>query len=311
MDAALAVTTAPGVLDFSATTGAAGELRYIYFGDLHGRFWKLDFLKVSQAQWDMAHLSAFKNGTTPIPLFIATDDARGVQPIGMAPLLVAGPQQSVIVAFGTGKYLEPADNAATASVQSVYALYDGAGSVPDTAGGASAISGRPRLAASAPDGPHRIAVPDFAWGRPQRDDDKSQRAGWYIDLPGRGERQTGAMQMFGSSLVFASLIPPDPAQACDGGGGNTWIVQLATGAAEFVASTVGIPATPVLLQAGAAVHGVFSSQGRGSSESTGRVLVPGPDGMQSTAIALSSSQRWGVLSWRRIHNYQDLKNAGS
>ncbi len=311
MDAGIAVTTAPGVLDFSATTAAAGELRYLYFGDLHGRLWKLDFLKVGQTQWDMAHLSAFKNGTTPIPFFIAADDAQGAQPISMAPLLAAGPQQSVIVAFGTGKYLEPADNTTTAPVQSVYALYDSAGSVPDASGGASAISGRPRLAAGAPDGPHRIAVPDFAWGRPLRDDDKSERAGWYIDLPGRGERQTGAMQMFGSGLVFASLIPPDAGQACDGGSGNTWFVQLATGSAEFVVSTVGMPATPVLLQAGPAVHGVFGNQGRGTSQSIGRVLVPGPGGMQTTGIELSRSKRWGVLSWRRIHNYQDLKNAGS
>ncbi|CAN5229371.1 N/A [soil metagenome] len=311
MDAALAATTAPGVLDFSATTGPAGELRYLYFGDLHGRLWKLDFLTVGQTQWDMAHLSAFKDGTGPMPLFIAADDTRGVQPISMAPLLAAGPQRSVIVAFGTGKYLEPADNATTASVQSVYALYDSAGSVPDASGGASAISGRARLAAGATDGPHRIAVPDFAWGRPLRDDDKTQRAGWYIDLPGRGERQTGAMQMFGSGLVFSSLIPPDASQACDGGSGNTWVVQLATGSAEFVASTVGMPATPVLLQAGAAVDGNSSGPGRGSSESTGRALVPGTGGVQANSIALPRSKRWGVLSWRRIHNYQDLKNAAN
>ncbi|MES2533094.1 MAG: PilC/PilY family type IV pilus protein [Pseudomonadota bacterium] len=310
MDAALAATISPGVLDFSATTGAAGEVRYIYFGDLHGRLWKLDFLKASQAQWDMAHLSAFKSGTTPMPLFIAADDTQGAQPISMAPLLAAGPQRSVIVAFGTGKYLEPADNAA-ASVQSVYALYDSAGSVPDASGGASAISGRPRLAAGAPDGPRRIAVPDFAWGRPLRDGDTTQRAGWYIDLPGRGERQTGAMQTFGSGLVFSSLIPPDAAQACDGGGGNTWFVQLATGAAEFVASTVGMPSTPIVLQAGAAVVGNYTGPGSGSSESTGRVLVTGTGGVQTTGIVLPRSRRWGVLSWRRIHNYQDLKNAAN
>lgn len=310
VDAALAASVAPGVLDFSVTTGAAGELRHVYLGDLHGRLWKLDFLKASQSQWNIATLSAFRSGTTPIPLFIATDRANNVQPISMAPLLVAGPQQSVIVAFGTGKYLEPADNATTASVQSVYALYDSAGSVPDASGSASAISGRPRLAAGAADGPQRMAVPDFAWGRPSSDGDTSRRAGWYVDLPGRGERQTGAMQMFGGSLVFATLIPPDATQACDGGSGNTWFVQLATGAAESVASTVGMPTTPVLLQVGIAVHRVAAGQGSGNSESVGRVLVPGPLGVQTTDIALSRSTRWGVLSWRRIHNYRELQHAG-
>ncbi len=119
------------------------------------------------------------------------------------------------------------------------------------------------------------------------------------------------MQMFGGTLVFASLIPPDARQACDAGSGNTWFVQLATGAAEFVASTVGIPATPVILQTGAALHGAFGSQGRGGSESAGRVLVPGPTGTQTIDAELRRNTSWGQLSWRRIHNYQALKNAGS
>lgn len=317
VDPALATAIAPGVLDFSITTGAAGEVRFIYFGDLHGRLWKLDFLKIASAQWDMDHLSGFKNAGTPIPLFIATDGspattARGVQPISVAPVLAAGPEQSVIVAFGTGKYLEPADNRTTGiAAQSVYALYDSAHSTPDAADGSSAISGRGRLAAGVSDTPQHIAVPTFSWGRPTRDGDTAQRAGWFFDLPEGGERQIGDMQLSGSALVFASLIPPDTRQACGRGGGKLWRVQLATGEAQSIPSAVGMPGTPILLQTGAAWHEIVGSSGRGSSGSTVRVFVPGPGGIQSADIAVQRSAQWGRLSWRRIHNYQELKNAGS
>ena len=313
-DAALSRTVAPGMIEMSATVGAAGELRHLYAGDLHGRLWKLDFSALGSDGWTFDALSAFRENSAALPLFVARDADGKVQPVTMAPTLLGGPARSTLVSFGTGKYLEASDTEAArsangidtqtqaqAQAQSIYTLYDD---------GSAVVAGRARLARGTVDG-GGVHLPVFAWGRPSTDEDDSRRAGWYFDLPAPGERQIGAMQSFGRSLVFASLLP-------DGGAGTSrecspasqlYLLDIATGNGKTFASTVGALGTPQVLQVGASTHGAPNSIGQGETVSRGRIVAAGQRGFQTTSELLERRTTYGMLSWRRINNYQDLLHA--
>ena len=310
-DIALSRSIAPGVAEMSASLGAAGELRHLYAGDLHGRLWKLDFSKLGSAGWTFAALSAFGSGGAALPFFVARDAAGDAQPITMAPSLVGGPGRSTLVSFGTGKYLEPADLESTdAQKQSVYTLFDDFREAPVAASGVAAIAGRGRLTKGAADN-GKIRLAPFAWGLPLSDNDLTQRAGWYFDLPAPGERQVGAMQSYGRSLLFASLLPEGNAgatQECSTGG-QLYVVDIATGNGESFASTVGAFGVPYVLQVGASTHGAVNAVGQGETVTRGRLVVGGGRGSQQTSELLERRSTYGMLSWRRINNYRDLLHA--
>ena len=304
-DVALSRSIAPGIVEISASVGAAGELRHLYAGDLHGRLWKLDFSRLGSAGWTFAALSAFRDGGTALPFFVARDATGKAQPITMAPSLVGGPGRSTLVSFGTGKYLEPADLAGTdAQKQSIYTLYDADSEE------ATSIAGRGRLMQGTADN-GRLRLPPFAWGLPLTDDEPSKRAGWYFDLPAPGERQIGAMQSYGRSLLFASLLPEGnagTAQECSAGG-QLYLVDIATGNGRSFASTVGALGVPYVLQVGGSTHGAVNAVGQGETVSRGRLIVGGGRGSQQTSELLERRSTYGMLSWRRINNYRDLLHA--
>ena len=324
VDAALAGTLSPGIVDFNPVIGRAGEVESLYFGDLHGRLWKLDFSKKGSAGWTLPGLSAFVRDGAALPLFVARDAGTGSaagrpQPISVAPRLLAGPGRSVLVAFGTGKYLEADDlqDPASAQRQSLYVLLDDASATVDGGDGGAAIAGRDRLATGVARA-GTLTVPAFAWGRPRGSDDTTRRAGWLVDLPDAGERQVSDLTTFGDTLVFASLVPPGATQdVCGGGSGNVYQVSLVTGEGRFRASTVGVPGTPLVVRSGPSVHGAVDGTGRGTTLTRGRVVARGSggnDALGSTAAgdfgSLSRTSDFGVLNWRRIPNYQDLHHAG-
>ncbi|MGJ7579071.1 pilus assembly protein [Variovorax sp. RHLX14] len=304
-DVALSRSVAPGIVEISASLGPAGELRNLYAGDLHGNLWKLDFSRLGSADWTFAALSSFGKGTTALPLFVSRDAVGKLQPITMAPSLVGGPGRSTLVSFGTGKYLESADaDGADAQTQSIYTLYDDGSDKP------AAIEGRGRLMRGTAEG-GKVRLAPFAWGRPLTDDDSSKRAGWYFDLPAAGERQIGAMQSYGRSLLFASLLPEGNAgttQECSTGG-QLYVVDIATGNGKSFSSTVGAFGVPYVLQVGASTHGAVNAVGQGETVSRGRLIVGGGRGSQQTSELLERRSTYGMLSWRRINNYRDLLHA--
>jgi type IV pilus assembly protein PilY1 len=307
-----AAATAPGVVEFSATGGLAGEVSNMYFGDLHGNLWKLDFSTLASTSWTMSALSAFKSGATPLPFYIAKDASGVVQPISMQPTLLFGPNNSRIVSFGTGKYMESSDNAVSASTQtqSLYTLFDNNSTTIDTSAGASAIKGRTRLsAATASAG--AITLPAISYGRPLTDGDATQRSGWYFDFPNTAERQVSASSPFGNFLVFATLQPPAATtDACAGGSSFQYAIDLGAGSGNFQASTVGVLGQPFVLQVGNTAFTTSDSAGRRRTTTTGQVILQGSTGITSaTSSQLTSQSTTGRLSWRRINNYQQLKNA--
>jgi type IV pilus assembly protein PilY1 len=308
VNAAVAANIAPGVIEFRATSGPAGEVQRIYVGDLHGNLWKFDFsLPTSQAQWTSKYLSPFVSGDDPLPLYVAKDALGVRQPISMPPSLISGPAGSVIVSFGTGKYLEGADNQISAStqVQSVYALYDDDRSQTENSAG---IAGRGRLARGEVAANGSVGMPDFLWGHATSDGDKTQRSGWYFDFVARGERQVSSAAGLGTALIFGSLIPPDATDPCGLGSGNQYVLNIATGKGSSQVSTLGLFGEPLVLNAGA-TYSDSDSAGQRYKTVTGTIIGQGSGGTGRVKIdseLLKQKSLVGRLSWRRITNYDDL-----
>ncbi len=195
---ALTATTPTGLINFETTFGAAGEVKKMYMGDLHGQVWKLDFSLVGIADWTIGKLSTFNKGTVavpdPYPLFIAKDGSGNRKPITMAPALANGPlPDTYYVLFGTGKFLEAADKTSTAQ-QTLYSIYDNGSSSGDTvispAVRESAVSSKLRLSQKTVNtATGLITGPGFTVGRAVTDlNTETVRSGWYAELPIAKER---------------------------------------------------------------------------------------------------------------------------
>ncbi|RZJ05414.1 MAG: pilus assembly protein PilY, partial [Haliea sp.] len=273
---------APGLANFETVNNLQGEVRYLYAGDLHGQMWKLDFTRptVGVADWTVANLSSFRNGTTPLPLFVAKD-ANGVpQPITNAPFLAGGPRNSTLVVFGTGKYLESSDNVVTSTtqVQSLYTLYDDGTTANDTASPAAntgAISGRGRLMAGSAGDTGTVTVATFTYGKASSDTDL-RRSGWYIDFPRDGEKQISAGDTVGRQLIFGTVVPPSSAtQVCGTGSGNQYTLDILTGKGGYVVSDVGLLGPPIVFDTGDGIYSASDSTGRRTKTRTSQIVLQG------------------------------------
>lgn len=310
------LTIASGMVGFTALTGTAGQVTYIYAGDLQGNLWKVDMSAfVAGTAPSIDAFSYYKTASgTAVPMFIAKDAAGNRQPISMEPALAFGSQRSVIVAFGTGKFLEATDNASVSGAyptQSVYTLLDNNSRTLDsTSGPTAAISGRGRLMAGTA-GSTGISVPDFVWGRPTVDDSTVSRSGWYFDFYNTstsGERQVSNFIVAGGYLVFGSVIPAK--DTCSSGDGNAYILSLKSGDGTSAASTVGILGEPFLLQVGASQRRASDTTGRRREQTRYQVILQGSGGSAAPGALGFDVVTWpGRLSWREITNYQDVRNS--
>ena len=315
VNATLAATRAPGVVNFREVIDANRVTTQIFAGDLHGNMWKLDFRARGATEWTMANLTAFKNGTTPLPLFVAKDGSGTVQSITMAPSLIAGQSPSgIYVAFGTGKYME-ADDRSSTTQQSFYEIFDNATTTADNNPiGSGVISGRGRLKAGSIDATTGVvSVDPFVWGRATSDGDSTQRSGWYVDFASSGERQISGATLVGDTLIFSSLVPGSTggASACGitGGSGREYRINVDTGDGTSTVSTVGILGQPVVSELSSATVSTSSDNtGRRTRTVKSVVFSQGSGGIK-TSTTETTTFITGRLSWRQINNYQDLKNA--
>ncbi|MDR0273912.1 MAG: pilus assembly protein PilY [Burkholderiaceae bacterium] len=317
LDAALAATVAPGIVSLEAFTNASGAVTYVFAGDLHGKFWALDFTRFGASNWTDAKLSKFTSGTA-YPMYIARDRAGAIQPITAAPVILQGTDASThYVGFGTGKYLEPADSGAT-QTQTFYVLYDnGSGAATSGTPGMAGIAGRGRLAPASVDGAGNLALPEnFAWGtaRPKTDGDMTQRAGWYYDLPASGERvvHDAAWVALTYKAAFSSLIPAASSEpwlcAPGGGSGTSYYVDFMTGTGLIQNSRVGIMGAPMIAFNDAqTVTSAPDSTARALRTRPTVLIQQGAQGIGARQIAAESFPV-GRLSWRQINNYLELKN---
>jgi type IV pilus assembly protein PilY1 len=311
-DDALSKTVSPGVINFDAVTGAANEIDTLYMGDLHGNLWKLDFDSASSVKTlNNLKFIDLTGDTSQKPLFVAKDNAGNVQPIVMTPKLVYGPNRSIIVMFGTGKYLEASDNNLTpVRTQSVYAIDD----LVPASGQPKVIEGRAYLEkGTAKDGV--VSIASFVWGRAKSAGDTTQRSGWYFDFPAAGERQLSEFVTWGTTAYFGSVIPPqnvdDP---CSGGSGNIYAINFATGSGTSFASTVGLVSQLFLAETTAAIISDSDSTGRRTTTTTKRLLIKGSDGYATPLTVTLTGTPTGTLtgdsarlSWRQINNYYELR----
>jgi type IV pilus assembly protein PilY1 len=312
-------TIASGLSEFAVRLGGADELAYVYAGDLQGNVWKLDFT-TNGPNNPLSTLSFFKDGSEPIPLYVAKDAAGNRQPITMEPALVFGSNRTIIVSFGTGKYLEMSDNSGPFKAQSVYSVLDNLRSTPDTTSSPqAAIAGRGRLAGATTVTAGVIDVPTFVWGRPETDTETT-KAGWYFDFfnsdtvvpspPGRagtGERQVSGMSVLAGKLIFGTVIPA--VNSCDNGQGNLYIVDVMKGDAQVQVSTVGILGEPFVAQVGASTLSGSDTTGRRRETTRYQIILQGSAGLAAPpGMGLDVIGYPGRLSWREISNYQELKN---
>lgn len=206
----------PTVID----TDGNGTADTVYAGDLAGNLWKFDISSSNSSQWK----SAFVSGSTPVPLFVATDSANNRQPITAAPDVSVHPLGSTygyMVMFGTGKYLETGDPANTSS-QTFYGVQDNgvavagrSALVQQTITSTSLISGKTYRSLSA------NAV---NWTGSPADH------GWYLDLPSSGERVVSESSTDSGRVIFTTMIPSTGTCST---GGTGWLmeVSLSTGGA--------------------------------------------------------------------------------
>lgn len=307
---------ASGMTGFSATTDEADAVAALFAGDLQGNLWKLDFAQAVAgiSDWTLAKLSSFKNSSSdPIPMFVAKTALGVRQPITMEPTLVYSTNRTIIVSFGTGKYLEMADNSTPFVQQSVYAVLDNKTTTADSSSPTAAISGRSRLQAGTVSG-STLTVAAFGWGRSMVDVDPNNiRSGWYFDFPTISERQISNFTVLAGTLYFGSVIPS--VSSCDDGSGNLYAVNVFTGGGALQASASGILGQPFVVQVGATVFGQPDVTGLGTATATMQVLVQGsggtvtppPGGAIPPQKNLPLSP--GRLSWREISNYQQMRNA--
>lgn len=323
VDATLAATTAPGLVNFNALYGSNGEVTDIYMGDMHGKLWKLWFdPALSPTDWNMDKLSFFNKGTAaspiPYPMFIAKTGST-VQPITAPPTLFTGPTlggvETFYVTFGTGKYLESGDNTSTLT-NSFYALYDNGSSAADQSpAGAAAISGNGRLMAGTVNTTTKaITVGSFKWGRPTSDASTTSRAGWYFNMPVTGEKLVSHVLDIGPRTGSFNTVIPGASGAAAGscsntpGSGNQYIINVLDGSGRYVPSAVGLPGPPMFLNVEQETTETKSdSTGRRIRTTVQRGLTIGQSGV-TPGVVESLQETVGRLMWREIHNYQDQKN---
>jgi type IV pilus assembly protein PilY1 len=101
----------PALVDVNADF----KVDYAYAGDLEGNLWKFDLTDPDINNWTVA----FKDGTTPKPLFQVPG-----QPITTKPdVMVHLQKDGYMVIFGTGRYLSAADRTNT-DTQTIYGIWD-------------------------------------------------------------------------------------------------------------------------------------------------------------------------------------------
>jgi type IV pilus assembly protein PilY1 len=266
---------ANGIVNFTAVRGVAGDVRLLYVGDLQGRLWKLDFSTVGKANWNFTSLNPLKTGNTPEPLFVATDASGIGQPITVAPEVMNGPNRGYVVAFGTGKFLEPSDLTTPFQQQSFYAVYD-------------------NLSAKVP---HReylqpasvtttgIDTAPFTWGVPQNPTTQGVHAGWYFNFadPNGGERQVSGLQMIGSYAVFTSVVPAS--NGCVAGNSHNYILELGGGNGVHIESSVGIQGEPLILKVGEDSSTDATSAGRSVRTTHYQIILQGSQPTYPAAAA--------------------------
>ena len=226
-----------------------GVVESAYVGDLQGNMWKFDLRKTA-ADWKVY----YTYGTTPMPLVTVRNKDGDIQPITVAPEVMADCSQSnfarlgqgVMVIFGTGQYLNASDFD-DATVQSFYGIWDW-GNLWENKDGYDQARGKflgtiftDRKLSAFPskylleqtiteitatieiDGE---TVVDDSWLKHSDNpifwynplDNSGDHLGWFFDLPVPGERGIREPMLRMGVAVLISVIPSS--SPCEAGGSS-------------------------------------------------------------------------------------------
>ena len=193
--------------------------------------WKFDLRSADPANWKVAYGSATKR-----PLFTAVDASGNRQPITVRPEVTRGPKGAgMVVLFGTGKYLEPADLLSLPErPQSFYGIIDrntGTGSIDRVARAdltQQTIDNELTYDPPDPDGPTKpLGDPPPIKARITSEIPVGD-SGWYMDLVSpvegyKNEKQVSTPIVRNGNVIFTTVIPET--NPCSGGG-RSWIMEL-------------------------------------------------------------------------------------
>lgn len=285
LDTKIGSAEAPNGL--SAPTGVYAEdgrtLAYVYAGDLRGNIWKFDLTNADSDNWSVGRL------------FTAVDDTGRAQPISGAVAVATNPTtRDRWVFFGTGRYLTVEDaDPRHATPQSMYGFIEGT-TAP------TRLNLEPRVVEVT--GEERNGYPVRGFQQAERL--PSGRRGWYIDLPGDGERIIQDAQVVSSFLVTASMLPTGDACEADGTGFiNALDAFTGTSARGSYFDIGSKPGEPVSLGGDRAIPVGSVNTGVGMPTLPnllrGQAVSGGTSGTGPRSVG-TLRPRWDRMSWREV-----------
>lgn len=222
---------------------------YVYAGDLQGNLWKFDLTGETSSDWDVA----YKDGSSPQPLFQAKDVHGNPQPITTKPDAMFHcdiSRSGYIVTFGTGKYLGGPDLVNTGT-QTLYAVWDYGDDSDDGEYLGSFERTQNNVLSNQPETvsllqqiaefygvinnfSYRILSDNEIIWKTQADTDVSENpdpsgveenhAGWFFDLPDEKERIVRDLFIRGKKVIAISSIPQTDSPCV--AGGETYLMEI-------------------------------------------------------------------------------------
>ncbi|RZI85779.1 MAG: hypothetical protein EOP38_03715 [Rubrivivax sp.] len=205
-----------------AIRNTSGVIQAAYGGDLKGNLWRFNFSGGTIASWQVA-----KSGSTPTPLYSATDRASPAtaQPITAAPTVLLHPRGGVMVVFGTGKLIETGDRIGTglSQRQTLYGVrdllepYDTAANASYATVPFSQLQSQTinTTSVASPNGTDYFALTEpssVAW---------DTKRGWYMDLTlATGQRQIYPGILYNGFVFLSTIVPADTGSCSSATGFN-------------------------------------------------------------------------------------------
>lgn len=271
-------TTNNGLMAPLGVYAADGKtLVYAYAGDMQGNIWKFDLRSSTPSAW-----SATK-------IFHAEKTAGSPQPItgGLASAIDLKTNKRWIF-FGTGRFMTTSDaDDKTTYAQSMYGFMDDGGSYTraDLTARSITVSGDYRYFDD------QAALP-------------SASKGWYVDLPGKGERIVQDVQIDNNYMVAASMIPEG--DACDASGSGYLNAIDAFSGTSGGKSYFDLDKNGSTDDTGAGGNPI-GSVNLGVGMPTRPVLLPGVGVVDGSAGAGASSFGKQIMTWQRV-SWREIRN---
>ncbi len=278
IDTGVGSTATPNGL--SSPVGVYGQdgktIAYVYAGDMLGNVWKFDM-----------------TAGTATKLFTAVGP-DGAQPISAGVTVAINPlTRKRWVFFGTGRYLTLSDaDSRNTDVQSMYGFVD-----EETAYTRADLTERTIMVTNAVSSGYPVRGFEAKASLP------ATSKGWYVDLPGSGERIVQDAQIVSTFLITSSMVTLGDACQVDGTGyinavdaftgtsaAGSYFDLNKDGLTDDGALTGGLPVGSVSVGAGMPT---LASLLRG-------MLVTGLSSGVPPPSVSTSAPRWDRVSWREI-----------